>query len=155
MTGLEYYRRKKQYSKAGLARCSGVCKDTIKAYEKFGISENASVDVLLSLADALEVPVDDLIADCEGGDLTTRDRATRTSKIQSPGNAVNNYRMKNNLRYQELANLLGLAARESARKVCTRATARDVHVRRLCQYEGLTMDEFRAIYLPRIPAQMQ
>ena len=103
MTGLEYYRRKKQYSKAGLARCSGVCKDTIKAYEKFGISENASVDVLLSLADALEVPVDDLIADCEGGDLTTRDRATRTSKIQSPGNAVNNYRIKNNLRYQELA----------------------------------------------------
>jgi hypothetical protein len=58
--------------------------------------------------------------------------------------------VKNNLRYQELADILGLAARESARTVCKRATARDLYVHMLAHYEGMTVDEFRAIYLPVI-----
>lgn len=151
MTGLEFYRHKRQLTQESLAFASGVNKDTIKWFERRGPRDGMEVRVLIALADALGTTVDALVAEHDSSELTTIDRSTRESKICSPRNAVDNYRVMKNLRYQELADLLGLAARESARTVCKRTTARDLYIRMLANYEGLTEDAFRAIYLPVIP----
>lgn len=146
MIGLQYHRRKQQMTVARLSELSGVTKECIRKYEKEGMGEGASTITLLALADALKISIEDLLHEYDGEELTTVDRATRTSSIHSPGNVIHNYRIAHNLRYQELADLLGLAARESARVVCQRATARQKHVLRLCQHENISQGEFLERY---------
>lgn len=146
MIGLTYHRRRQQMTVTRLSELSGVTKESIRKYEKEGIGEGAPTITLLALADALKITVDDLLRENDGEKLTTVDRATRPSNIHSPGNAVYNYRIAHNLRYQELADLLGLASRESARVVCQRATARQQHVLRLCQHENISQGEFLERY---------
>ena len=145
MNGLAFYRHKRQYTREKLAALSGITKDTIQKYEK-GISRTASIEALLALATALEVTLDALIADYDDAELTTVDRSVRSSKVVSPTNVIYRYKVAKNLRYEELAGILGLAARESARYVCMRKEARRTHVLRLSQYEHMSVDEFLLQY---------
>lgn len=100
------------------------------------------VDKLLVLADVLGVKLDDLVAVYDGASLTTEDRPVRYSTINSPRNVINNYRIRKNLRFDELAQILGLADGECARVVCRRETARNKHICRISRLEGMTPDEF-------------
>lgn len=149
MTGVEYYRCKRRMTKKTLAELSGVNVTTIANYEGKGIPESAYVSALLPVADALGVKLDELLKDYDGRSLSTLDRAARASCIRSPRNAVDNYRVRNNLRFQELADRLGLADRESARTACKRETARGVHIVRLANYEQITTETFLRRYLPK------
>lgn len=142
MIGLEYYRRKRQMTRGVLAARAGVTVDTIRTYVDRGITDYVPVEKLLALADALEISLDELVAEHDDTELTSEDRPVRSSKIVSPQNVINNYRIRHNLRFAELAVILGLGDRESARTACRRETAREVHILRLCQYEHLDPDLF-------------
>ena len=148
MTGVEYYRRKCGLTRPALSAKSGLCVATLMNYEQRGIPDHTPVSPLLNLADALGITLDALLANYEGGDLTTQDRAKRSSSIRSPRNAVSNYRIAHNLRYQELADRLGVGSREAARVICKRETARKKHILALCCYEQVTPEIFLARYLP-------
>ena len=148
MTGVEYYRRKCGLTRLALSAKSGLCVATLMNYEQKGIPDHTPVTPLLNLADAFGITLDALLAGYDGSDLTTTDRAKRHSKISSPRNAVSNYRIAHNLRYQELADLLGVGSREAARVICKRETARKRHVLTLALYELLSPEEFLERYLP-------
>ena len=147
MTGVAYFRRKRGLTRPALAALSGVTMQTIQNYEKDGIPDRALVSVLLNLADSLGVTLDELLAEHDESDLTTRDRSKRKSYIDSPHNAVSNYRIAHNLRFQELADRLGVGSREAARVICKRETARQKHILALCRYEEMDMEEFLDKYL--------
>ena len=148
MTGVEYFRNKAKLTRKVLAELSGVTASTLANYERKGIPEGAYVSALLPVAEALGVTLDELLEDYDGRSLSTRDRSARASYIRSPRNVVDNYRIRNNLRFQELAERIGLADRESARTACKRETARGVHVERLANYERISREEFLRRYLP-------
>ena len=147
MTGVAYYRRKRGLTRLELAARSGATVQTIMNYEQKGVPSRAYVSVLLNLADALGVTLDELLAEHDERELTTLDRSKRESRIRSPRNAVSNYRIARNLRYQELADLLGLRDRESARVVCRRETAREKHILALSRHEGISAEKFLEQYL--------
>ena len=151
MTGVEYFRRKCGLTRPALSAKSGLCVATLMNYEQKGIPDHTPVTPLLNLADAFGITLDALLAGYDGSDLTTTDRAKRHSKISSPRNAVSNYRIAHNLRYQELADRLGVGSRESARVVCRRPTARRKHILTLSRYEKLSPEEFLELYLPDDP----
>ena len=146
MTGVEYFRRKCGLTRLALSARSGLCVATLMNYEQKGIPDHTPVTPLLNLADAFGVTLDALLAGYDGSDLTTTDRAKRHSKINSPRNAVSNYRIAHNLRYQ--ADLLGVGSREAARVICKRETARKRHILTLALYELLSPEEFLERYLP-------
>ena len=148
MTGVEYYRRKCGLTRPALSAKSGLCVATLMNYEQRGIPDHTPVSPLLNLADALGITLDALLASYEGSDLTTQDRAKRSSSIRSPRNAVSNYRIVHNLRYQELADRLGVGSREAARVICKRETARTKYILALCRYEQISPETFLAHYLP-------
>ena len=148
MTGVEYYRRKCGLTRPALSAKSGLCVATLMNYEQRGIPDHTPVSPLLNLADALGITLDALLASYEGSDLTTQDRAKRSSSIRSPRNAVSNYRIVHNLRYQELADRLGGSSREAARVICKRETAGKKHILALCWYEQVSPEDFLAHYLP-------
>lgn len=148
MTGVEYYRRKCGLTRPALSAKSGLCVATLMNYEQKGIPDHTPVTPLLNLADAFGITLDELLAGYDGSDLTTTDRAKRHSKISSPRNAVSNYRIAHNLRYQELADRLGVGGREAARVICKRETARKRHILTLALYELLSPEEFLERYLP-------
>ena len=146
MTGIEYPRRKARLTKRELAKRSGLTQETILTYEKKGVSPGVPVDKLLALADVLGVKLDDLVAVYDGASLTTEDRPVRYSTINSPRNVINNYRIRKNLRFDELAQILGLADGECARVVCRRETARTKYICSISELEGLSPDEFAMRY---------
>lgn len=146
MSGVEYYRRKRRLTLHELAELSGVTTITIRSYEKKGIPENAPVDALLALADVFEVSLDELLKEHYENELTTADRNTYESSIQVSTNVISNYRLRLNLRYQELAERLQLGARESARVACRRKTALPKHIQLICRYENMSVEEFVTEY---------
>ena len=73
--------------------------------------------------------------------LARSDMAAAASQISSPAIA-------HNLRYQELADRLGVGSREAARVICKRETARKRHILTLALYELLSPEEFLERYLP-------
>ena len=151
MTSVEYHRRKNGLSQSALAAKSGLSEMTIQNYEHHGIPGHTSVTPLLNLADALGVTLDELLLEHDGAELTTKDRSKRKSYIDSPRNAVSNYRIAHNPRFQELADRLGVGSRESARVICRRPTARRKHILTLSGYEKISPEEFLELYLPDDP----
>lgn len=146
MIGIEYYRRIRQLRMTDLAQRSGVTVETIRSYVRKGVPDGASVAMLVALADALDISIDALVADYDECRLTPRDRYSRSSCINSPNNVVSNYRIWHHLRYDELAALLNLKARESARTVCKRETAKEKYIRMLASYEGISLEAFTNRY---------
>lgn len=148
MTGVEFFRRKLGLTQPQLSVLSGICVMTIQNYEHKGISDHSPVSPLLNLADTLGVTLDELLAAHDASELTTMDRIKYRSAIDSPHNAVNNYRVANNLRFQELAERLGVGSREAARVVCRRETALEKHILALSSHEHLSPERFLERYLP-------
>ena len=146
MNGVEYFRKKCRLSKRELAQCSGVTEITIRTYERTGVPDNAPVEALVKLSEVLGVTLDELLAEFDHNSLTTNDRKIYRSGISAPENIVNNYRIRHNLRLQELAERLQLGSREGARKACRRKTARKEHIRRLCEVENLSPESFESLY---------
>ena len=151
MTSVEYHRRKNGLSQSALAAKSGLSEMTIQNYEHHGIPGHTSVTPLLNLADELGVTLDELLLEHDAKELTSKDRTRSNSYIDSPRNAVSNYRIAHNLRFQELADRLGVGSRESARVVCRRPTARRKHILTLSGYEKISPEEFLELYLPDDP----
>ena len=146
MTGVEYYRRKMQLSICELSRRTGITATTLQRYEHIGIPDHTPVAPLILLADTLDTTLDQLLDHIDGEDLTSRDRKIYTSNIHAPHNLVSNYRMIHNLRFEELAEILLLRSRESARVACRRETARDKHILQLSKYERISTEEFISRY---------
>ena len=151
MTSVEYYRSKRGLTRPALAARSGLSVATLMNYEQKGIPGHTAVTPLLNLADALGVTLDELLCEHDKSELTTKDRIKRKSRIDSPRNAVSNYRIAHNLRFQELADRLGVGSRESARVICRRPTARRKHILTLSGYEKISPEEFLELYLPDDP----
>lgn len=149
MTGVQFYRSKLGLSRNTLSARSGLCVATIMNYEQKGIPDHTPVSPLLNLADALGVTLDELLTEHDASDLTTADRIKCSSKINSPRNAISNYRIAHNLRYQELADRLGVGSREAARVICKRETARRKYILTLSAYEQFSPEEFLERYLPK------
>ena len=147
MTGVEYFRRKCGLSRPMLSAKSGLCVATLMNYEQKGIPDHTPVSPLLNLADALGITLDALLDSYDGSDLTTVDRVKRHSKIGSPGNAVSNYRIAHNLRYQELADRLGVSSRQSAQVICKRRAAKHKYIVILSRFENISPEEFLNRYL--------
>ena len=146
MTGVEYYRRKMQISICDLSRRTGITATTLQRYERIGIPDHTPVAPLILLADTLNTTLDQLLDHIDGEDLTSRDRKIYTSNIYAPNNLVSNYRIIHNLRYEELAEILLLGSRESARVACRRETARDKHILQLSRYEKISTEELISRY---------
>ena len=99
------------------------------------------------LAHPLGVSVEELIAQYPDSLLLPGDHFVREAASCHPANAIANYKKAHNLNFDQLADLLGLAARECARVVCRPVVANAEHVATLAALHGISCKEFQRRYV--------
>ena len=141
VTGVKYWRFKRHITRKSLAKQSGIVEMTLKDMEEDFFFSRPSC-FYMRIAAALNVTVDDLAQSYPVSMLAAGDRYVRKSTSANPNNCLAVYKMVHHLNNEQMANLLGLAGRESARKVCERDVPQEKYVKRLAQYEGISEEEF-------------
>ena len=148
INGIYYWRMKRRLSCAGLARAAGCDSQTVSHLEK-EIEDSISYLVLLRLADALKVTLDELVADYPEDALGPEDRPMPKYTSSAPLNPVGNYWRTHYLSLSQMAQLLGKHSRQSASYVCIKPKLKPKDVLPLALMEGLTTEEFLEKYSTR------
>lgn len=149
MTGVSYWRMKRHLSKKELAEKAGVSFTFISKLEKRYAPESAFV-LYIWLADALNVTVDGLLEEYNEAELSLGDHGTyrKTEGKHKVVNCIAEYRKEENLTYQELSSILGIASRERARQICNALSPSKKHMKVLAERENLSVADFIARYDP-------
>ena len=142
ITGIEYHRRKQRMSQKELSKQAGVSKATILNLERRGIGRVSKSSQICRIAGVLNVRVDDLFPWHKRHELAAGDRGSARAESVNPHNLLDNYRVRNNLTYREMAARLGVSC-QGAIDVCGRKTVKDKYLYRLSCYEGITVDELK------------
>ena len=145
MNGIKLFRLKQHRSVKSLARLTNLADHTIKEMETEKIPNRPSI-FYMKIAQVLGVSVEALIADYPESMLNAGDHFVREAKSSHPDNCLARFREENNLNFEQLSELLGLKARESARIACKGATPKAGHVARLAALKGISEKEFRRRY---------
>lgn len=145
MNGILFYRRKQHKTRIHVANLAGICEPTVKRLEE-EIDLQTPCSYYMKLADALGVTVEELIAEYPESLLLPGDHFVRESASCHPENALANYKLEHNLNFDQLAKLLGLAARECARVACRPAAAKPEYMATLAALHGISSKEFHRRY---------
>ena len=149
MTGVEYWRMKKQISAANLAAKANVGVTTVFNMER-AFNPTALSGPYIKLADAMDVPVDNLLMEYDPSTLKASDRVTYRWKNKPLvfANCIAYYRHEENYSLQQLGNILGVT-RERARGICNEKEAPRKHIATLAKKEGISIEEFFLRYDPK------
>lgn len=146
MNGLTYWRCKKRMTRQALATAAKLNHYTLSLIEKKGFSDATRASTLVSLAEVLGVTVDQLIDQYDGRDLEEGDRGTYSCNSDNSDNPISVYRREKNLSFKLLAPRLHVTTVEAARQACKRSKPSKKHLKRLSDYEGITIKEFEQKY---------
>lgn len=141
MNGVEFLRRKQRRTRCSLVKLTGITDATIKKMEE-ETTFDRPCHFYMRIANALGVTIDELIRDYPESMLEAGDHYVRESKSAHPNNCLAGYKVSNHLNNDQMAVLLGLGGRESARKACEREEPLQIYVERLAQLEGITVKQF-------------
>ena len=142
ITGLEFYRCKRRMQKVDLHKAAGVSLSSITVLEALPTLDKCRMELILRLADALEVTVDQILEIHDRKELTPLDRSFQVSTDYCARNPVAIYRQAKNLTLRELGKLLGGLTKWGTSKVCRTAKPPCWHIRTLASLEGMTEEEF-------------
>jgi transcriptional regulator with XRE-family HTH domain len=145
MNGMLFYRRKQRRTRKEVAELANLCETTVKKMEE-ATEHTMPCSFYIAMSDALDVPVEELIAQYPDSLLLPGDHFVRESASCHPMNALANYKKEHNLNFEQLAELLGLAARECARVVCMPADANPEYMATLAALHGISCKEFQRRY---------
>lgn len=146
ITGVEYHRRKQRLSQKELSQRAGVSKATIHNLESRGIGRMSKSSQICRIAGVLNVRVDDLFPWHKRNELAAGDRGSARAESVNPHNLLDNYRVRNNLTYREMAARLGLSC-QGAIDVCRRKEVKQKYIQRLSDYEGISTNTFELKYM--------
>ena len=144
MTGLQFERTKRNLTQEELAESVGLAAATIYRIET-GITKNPIASTLLCVADAMGCPVGDLRKEYPDDDARTR--ITKGTSIVNDTNVLLAYKNATHSTFQKLGNILHLT-HEGVRVACKRVPAHEQYVSLLADYEGMSVEELLAEYLP-------
>lgn len=145
INGILFWRKKRRLTAAELAGQAGVSCSTIRSLEQ-EIRLSTSLTVYKSVADALGVTVEMLLENYDTCALEDGENRRKRARREFGNSAVAVYCEKHNLTYSQLADRLGLTSRERARQLCQGETASVKHIRKLAEYEDLTIEDFCELY---------
>ena len=145
MNGMLFYRKKQRRTRKEVAELANLCETTVKKMEE-ATAHTMPCNFYISMSDALGVSVEELIAQYPDSLLLPGDHFVREAASCHPANAIANYKKAHNLNFDQLADLLGLAARECARVVCRPVVANAEHVATLAALHGISCKEFYRRY---------
>ncbi len=146
ISGVEYWRCKRQVRKSDIETILGGRSSYLNWARPDSLLETSSFEKLLKIADLLDVTADQLLEDHSVAELEDGDRPQRTSKHANPDNCISNYRIRNGLSFQQLADRLGGVSRQYAQEVCKTSCAPEAGIQRVCAYEKMTPKEFGTLY---------
>ena len=145
MLGLKYFRLKSHLKMEELAELSGVTKQCIWAYENAENTETFMIQTLLPLAKALQVTLDELVADYDAEDLEDGDHYTRPTQYHDADNPYARLKKSRNLSFRELGKLMGIT-RQAAQGACKTGSCAAKSHRTLLESLGMSQSEFEAAY---------
>lgn len=145
ITGLEYHRRKRRLSKRALAKKANITACTLTNLEHGGLCLKMSAKEACTIAEALEVTVDDLLIMHRKEELEAGDRGAYVARIKNPENPVDNYRVVHNLTFRELGKRMSFSC-QGAINACERKIALKRHIELLSAYEGISTVAFMDRY---------
>lgn len=150
MTGLKHHRIAKNLSLKELATLAETSRFTIENYENPDSAQNGNSEIYLRLANALEVTIDELLRPDypELDDPKAGREGKRRSATANPMNPITVYRDAHGLTFMQIATLIGNTTKESGRKACAAQQPLERHINALAVKEGISADEFRALYSP-------
>lgn len=146
ISGVEYWRCKRQVRKADIEAILGGRNSYLNWARPDRLSEASSIENLLEIADLLDVTVDQLFEIHSVAELADGDRPQRQSKYADPRNCMSDYRIRNGLSFQQLAERLGGVTRQYAQESCQNSCAPRAAIRRICAYERMSPETFTSSY---------
>lgn len=151
MIGLQFYRMKRHLSFKALVARSGVSETTIRNYENKTPRDDMQIPTLLSLAEALGVTIEMLVADYDPADLAPGDHhAVRVSSAHAD-KPLTQYRVQKNYTMQQVGDILGIH-RQHVDKLSKLSAIPPKYLQQLCEYEGITPDVFLERYGSEVSA---
>ena len=143
MTGLEYYRIKKDLSRKALAEQVGCTESSVRLYERLASQGKGRSSLWVAFSDYLGVSVAELLkSDFPGVPDRNNQMYFRKSKTANSENPITVYYRAHRLSYRELAERMGYTTRECGRKACAAERASPQHIRALAEYEGISVSAF-------------
>ena len=146
ISGLEYYRRKKQKSINSVCGAAGVRPEDIRRWgnpDKILGANN--LRALYKIATELGITIDQMLEIHHRAELEDGDRARRESKYNNKANCISNYRVAKNLSYDCLAVRLG-CSRQNAMQLCASQHPRRATIAKLAAYERVTPETILDMY---------
>lgn len=143
ISGIEFCRLKARMSQKTLAKLSDIHVVTIGNLERGGLSGRVYTDEVQRITDALRVSADELLRAHHRDELEPGDRCPWPAD-GSTGNLLDNYRVFNNLSYQQMGTHLGIT-RQWAYTICHQRYP-EKYVRLLCEIEGISLHAFLIQY---------
>ncbi len=145
ISGVEYWRCKRQCGKKAINTMLGG--NFIRNWSKpDALLESSGIQNLLRVADYLDVTVDQLFEIHSTAELEDCDHPQRQSKYNDPNNCLNNYRLRNGLSYQQLADRMGGISRQCVHNMCRNSRASQAGIERIARYEKMTPEKFLSIH---------
>lgn len=149
MNGIRYWRLKRRMTYTALAREAGCNSITVRNMER-NFSHTTS-SLLVRVADALDVTVDQLVADYPEDSIVTGDHPEgRYTMATTRLNPVGRYCRTHNISLIEYAALAGKRTKQSAQYVWVKPKPKRSEIEPLARREGLTLEAFLALYLEEV-----
>ena len=146
ITGVEFYRRKRQVTIAALNRAAGLTGDDLKSWRNPGtVLRVHTLSAVYRAAVFLNITVDQMLELHHRSELDDGDRPQRESKYINPANCISNYRVANGLSYNCLAERLH-CSRQNAMMICASNRPHRATIEKLAAYEHMTMEEILRLY---------
>ena len=144
MNGIQYYRLKGRCSKEQVCKVTGLCRPLLDKLEEETEHLN-SCKYYMALAQFFDVRVEELLADYDDDTIELGDQYVRPSCIDNR-NCLEAWRLERNLKYEQVAELLGLSSREGGRQACKAKIPKLAHLQKITRSEGITIEAFLEKY---------
>lgn len=145
MNGIRFWRLKRHMSYAALCKAANCSYGTIRRLEE-EIADSTSSALLLRLADALGVTLDQLVMDYPADAVSWGDHPVPKRTSDKPLNTVGRYCRHHNLTLTELARLLGKRSKQAAQHTCIKPTLKPEDILPLARREGVSVEDFISRY---------
>lgn len=145
INGISFWRKKRRLTVSELSDLAGVSRSTILSLEH-GIKASTALTVYKGISEALGVTIAMLLDSYDECELTEGENRRKRTRREFGSSEIAVYCTKHNLTYRQLANRLGLTSSERARQLCMADTVPAKHIKKLAEYENLTIEEFCELY---------
>lgn len=145
MSGVRYWRLKRRMTYTALGKEAGCGGSTIRRLEDD--LDHASYALLIRIADALGVTVDQLAEEYPGDAVGPGDHPTAKCTMDPVRlNPVGRYCRASNISLPEYAAMAGAHSRQAARRVWMKKKLKPGEIEPLARLAGLSQEEFLAQY---------